>query len=290
MTNRANLRWSLFLALLILGIADAFVPRSMTARRIPLHFTKNSVLNSPNPQQRTHCRSQRIFVVQQKGEQFLESSVVNGSDVDVSGSVTAAIAEEDDSKFKLALQRTLLWVGAACAFGAGLFVFVDSKTCEEFFAGYLLEQSLSVDNLLVFLLLFEYFQIPKECENRILNWGIIGAVIMRATMIGAGAVAIQQFHGVLLVFAAILIYSSAKVLLGSEEDEEEDLSENQIIQFSNKLISSTSTFDGDRFFTMVDGVRKATPIFLCMVAVEISDVVFAVDSIPAVFGVTNVSF
>jgi TerC family integral membrane protein len=288
-TNRAGALRSLFLALLILGIADAFVSRSIAARKSPLHFTKNSLLNSPNPQ-RTHCRSQRIHVVQQKGEHFLESSVVNGSDVDVSGAVTTAIVEEDDSKFKLALQRTLLWVGAACAFGAGLFVFVDSKTCEEFFAGYLLEQSLSVDNLLVFLLLFEYFQIPKEYENRILNWGIIGAVIMRATMIGAGAVAIQQFHGVLLVFAAILIYSSAKVLLGSEEDEEEDLSENQIIQFSNKVISSTSTFDGDRFFTIVDGVRKATPIFLCMVAVEISDVVFAVDSIPAVFGVTNVRF
>lgn len=197
---------------------------------------------------------------------------------------------ETDLIYKSAIKRTIGWVIAAGVFGAGLVAVFGSETGEEFFAGYLLEQSLSIDNLLVFLLLFEYFKIPLECQDRVLNWGIIGAIVMRAVMIGAGAVALQQFHAVLLGFATILIYSSAKVLLkdSDSEDEEEDLSQNQIVQFSNKMIASTDKFDGDRFFTLIDGVKTATPLLLCMVAVEISDVVFAVDSIPAVFGVTEV--
>jgi TerC family integral membrane protein len=199
----------------------------------------------------------------------------------------AEIEEEED--YVLSIKRTMVWVGAAVAFGAGLSYFDSPTTSEEFFAGYLLEQSLSIDNLLVFLLLFEYFRIPTSYQNRVLNWGIIGAIFMRAIMIGAGAVAIQQFHAVLLVFAAVLIYSSGKVLIGGDDDEDEDFSENMVVKFSNNVIQSTNKFDGDRFFTEEDGVRLATPMFLCMIAVELSDVVFAVDSIPAVFGVTEVS-
>ena len=112
-------------------------------------------------------------------------------------------------------------------------------------------------------------------------------------MIGLGSVALHQFHGILLVFAGILIYSSANVLLslGANDDdggEDEDMSENSIVKFSRNLFDSTNEFDGNRFFTIVDGVKKATPLLICLVAVEISDVVFAVDSIPAVFGVTEV--
>jgi len=108
-------------------------------------------------------------------------------------------------------------------------------------------------------------------------------------MIGVGSVALMEFHGILLVFASILIYSSANVLLlgDDEDDEEEDMSQNTIVQFSKGLIDASENFDGDRFFTFEEGIKKATPLFLCMVAVEISDVVFAVDSIPAVFGVTE---
>eukprot|EP00560_Eucampia_antarctica_P006449 CAMPEP_0197829244 /NCGR_PEP_ID=MMETSP1437-20131217/5670_1 /TAXON_ID=49252 ORGANISM="Eucampia antarctica, Strain CCMP1452" /NCGR_SAMPLE_ID=MMETSP1437 /ASSEMBLY_ACC=CAM_ASM_001096 /LENGTH=196 /DNA_ID=CAMNT_0043430789 /DNA_START=854 /DNA_END=1444 /DNA_ORIENTATION=- len=109
-------------------------------------------------------------------------------------------------------------------------------------------------------------------------------------MIGLGAVALQQFHAILLLFAGILIYSSIKVLLPEDEDEEDNIDNNSIVQFSRKLVDSVDTFDGDRFFTLVDGVKKATPLFICMIAVEISDVVFAVDSIPAVFGVTESPF
>ena len=290
-TSRGSLS-RLALLLLVLGVRNADAFSSIhTSRGILPTNTRKATYPKPLPSvsfRRSHHNTlQQLRVLQQKEEQYVKGAVINGGDMDAALSSQSASQNE---LYKSAVQRTLLWITAAGLFGAGLFVFVDPQTSEEFFAGYLLEQSLSVDNLLVFLLLFEYFQVPnKECENRVLNWGIIGAIGMRAIMIGAGAVAIQQFHAVLLVFAAILLYSSAKVLLGGEDDEEEDLSENMVVQFSQKLIKSTDQFDGDRFFTLVDGVRTATPLFLCMVAVEISDVVFAVDSIPAVFGVTEVS-
>jgi|EP00521_Asterionellopsis_glacialis_P010734 TerC family integral membrane protein len=205
------------------------------------------------------------------------------------GGPTIVIDEDESPKeiYQQAIQRTLFWVVAAAVFGGGIYALAGPETAEEFYAGYLVEQSLSVDNLFVFLLLFDFFRVPLNCQDRVLNWGIYGAIVMRATMIGIGAAALHEFHAILLVFAGILVYSSLKVLVGGDEDEEEDMSENSIVQFSNRLIESTDEFDGDRFFTLVDGVKKATPLFICMIAVEISDVVFAVDSIPAVFGVTD---
>jgi len=196
---------------------------------------------------------------------------------------------EDAQSYTRAIERTLAWAGAACAFGGALWFIYGSEVGEEFFAGYLLEQSLSVDNLFVFLLLFEYFKVPQQYQDRVLNWGIYGAVVMRATMISLGAVALAEFHPILLVFASVLLYGSVSFFLGNgEDDDDEDVSDNAIVKFSKGLINSTEKFDGDRFFTtMEDGVRKATPMLICTIAVEISDVVFAVDSIPAVFGVTE---
>ena len=196
--------------------------------------------------------------------------------------------EEDADIYKTAIRRTLYWVAAAVGYGILLIYVAGPEVSGEFYAGYLLEQSLSIDNLLVFLLLFEYFKVPMEYQNRVLNWGIIGSIVMRATMIGLGSVALQEVREVLLVFAAILMYSSFQVIAGDDDDEEEDLSENAIVKFANNLFSSTDKFDGDKFFTEIDGIRMATPMLLCMIAVEISDVVFAVDSIPAIFGVTEV--
>lgn len=207
------------------------------------------------------------------------------------GSFPTIVVEEppQEDVYEQAIRRTILWVGLAVFFGAGLAVGVGPDASEEFFAGYLIEQSLSVDNLFVFLLLFEYFRVPLSSQDRVLNWGIYGAVIMRALMIGVGAAALERFHAILLVFAGILVYSSAKTLIpGDEEDDEEDMNENTIVKFSRSLIDSTDQFDGTNFFTIVDGVKKATPLFICMITLEISDVVFAVDSIPAVFGVTSV--
>ena len=199
---------------------------------------------------------------------------------------THSKTEVPSTSYRAAIKNTLLWVMAACIFGGSLWLFDSPTTGEEFFAGYLVEQSLSVDNLFVFLILFEYFQIPASAQNRILSWGIFGAIVMRAIMIGLGAVALQSIHSILLVFAGILLYSSAKILWDVET--EEDPSDNVVVKFSKNLIASTDVFDGDKFFTVIDGVKTATPLFICMIAVEISDIVFAVDSIPAVFGVTEV--
>lgn len=203
------------------------------------------------------------------------------------------VIDPNDASTKIydaAIKRTLAWVAAAAAFGAGIYLTFGSTAGEEFFAGYLLEQSLSIDNVLVFLLLFDYFKVPLSSQDRVLNFGIYGAFVMRAIMIGLGSVALHEFHGVLLVFAGILLYSSVTVLIGDgDDDEDEDMAENAIVQMSKNLFDSSENFDGDRFFTIEEGIKKATPLFICMVAVEISDVVFAVDSIPAVFGVTEVS-
>ena len=197
--------------------------------------------------------------------------------------------ESDDYSYKEAIQRTIAWVSASIFFGGLLWAMVGPTTGEEFFAGYLVEQSLSVDNLFVFLLLFEYFRVPLRYQDRVLNWGIYGAIVMRGIMIGLGAAALENFHGILLAFAGILIYSSVQFFVGGQDEEEEDPSQNSIVKLSRSLFDSTDHFDGKKFFTIEDGIRKATPLFICMIAVEISDVVFAVDSVPAVFGVTEVS-
>jgi len=196
-------------------------------------------------------------------------------------------SETEEDVYKTAILTTLGWVGAAAVFGTFLYFTSGATASEEFFAGYLVEQSLSVDNIFVFLLLFEYFNVPLSYQNRALRWGIAGAVVMRGITIGIGAAALKNFRELLLVFAAVLVYSSGKILIGTEDDEEEDPSENAIVKFASNLYSSTAYFDGDKFFTMEDGIKKATPLFICMIALELSDVVFAVDSIPAVFGVTE---
>ena len=230
------------------------------------------------------------------------------------------VEDKEDDTYAIAFRNTILSIAVAILFGAGLWFTAGPITAEEYFAGYIVEKSLSVDNLFVFLLLFDYFQVPTRYQSRVLNWGIYGSVIMRTIMIGLGATALQNFHGILLVFAGILIYSAIQVLVDVEEEimeQENDLSGNPIVKLSTFLcessdtcdiddfedkdlanpiivlsrsvLPSTNKFDGDRFFTMEDGIKKATPLFVCMIAVELSDVVFAVDSIPAVFGVTEVS-
>jgi len=278
------------LALLVLDVVHGFsvVPNVRT------HLPTRMVPVQSISQQRSFSPSSSLLGLRMTKEKTEVTSSSTSSKQQTSlfepgGGPTIVIEDDESPKeiYQQAIQRTLFWVVAAAVFGGAIFVLAGPETAEEFYAGYLVEQSLSVDNLFVFLLLFDFFRVPLSCQDRVLNWGIYGAIVMRAIMIGIGAAALHEFHAILLVFAGILVYSSLNVLLGGEDEEEEDMSENSIVQFSNRLIDSTDEFDGDRFFTMVEGVKKATPLFICMIAVEISDVVFAVDSIPAVFGVTD---
>ena len=181
------------------------------------------------------------------------------------------------------------WVGAATLFGLGVGATMGANKAEEYFAGYLLEQSLSVDNLFVFVLVFDYFKVPMKQQQKVLGYGIGGAMAMRAAMIVAGYEAVTNFKPVLLVFAGVLIFSSYK-LIAEEEEEEEDMSDNAIVKFCSDLLPVSAAYDGDNFFTVENGVKTATPLLLCLCVIELSDVVFAVDSIPAVFGVTQDPF
>lgn len=194
--------------------------------------------------------------------------------------------------YRDAFVKTGLSVGSALLFGLGVWAWKGPDSGLEYYAGYLVEQSLSVDNLFVFVVLFEYFKVPTDYQGRVLSWGIFGAMAMRALMVLAGVEAIENFRVVLLAFAGILVFTSVKLLSEDDSEEgEEDLAENQIVKFARSLITTTDDYDGPNFFTEVEGRgRLATPLLLVLICVELSDVVFAVDSVPAVFGVTKDPF
>jgi len=193
-----------------------------------------------------------------------------------------------DKTFQKAVTTTLFTVGSAILFGIGTYYFKGEEAGLQFFTGYLVEQSLSVDNLFVFLMLFNYFKVPLIYQDRVLTWGIIGAVVMRGIMIVVGIEAVERFQFITLVFAGILMVSAYKLL--QEDSEEEDLSNNIVLKISNYWIKSSTEYDGDRFFTNLNGLKVATPLFMCLVCIELSDLVFAIDSIPAVLGISHDSF
>ncbi|GAB2272418.1 hypothetical protein Dimus_007243 [Dionaea muscipula] len=200
-------------------------------------------------------------------------------------SPTSAVYSE---KYLVSARTVALWVSSAVIFGIGLGFKEGVEKATEFFAGYILEQSLSVDNLFVFVLIFKYFKVPAVYENRVLSYGIAGAVIFRLSLILLGAATLQRFEAVNLLLAAILLYSSFKLFGGDEE--EDDLSNNFVVKTCQKFIPVTAMYDGDLFLTKQDGIWKATPLLLTVAVIELSDIAFAVDSIPAVFGVTRDPF
>ena len=193
-----------------------------------------------------------------------------------------------------ALLWSCVWVTLAAVFAGGLWRLDGHQTALEFVAGYVVEQALSVDNLFVFLLLFSYFKVPESLQHRVLFWGILGALILRAIMIGAGAVLLAQFHWIIYVFGAFLVVTGIRMLV--QGDDEMEPSRNPVLKLVRRLVPVCDHFEGDRFFTRApwgpDGIVRvvATPLFVVLVLVETTDVVFAVDSIPAVFGVTRDPF
>lgn len=184
-----------------------------------------------------------------------------------------------------------IWVALATVFGLAIPFFHEGgwKASIEFFTGYILEQSLSMDNVFVIALIFAYFRVPQEYQHRVLFWGIIGVLVMRGTMIGLGALLIAKYHWILYVFGAFLVYTGIKMAL-SDEDEEIEPEHNPVVRLVKKFIPVHPHFDGQNFTTRVNGKLMATPLLIVLVIVETTDLIFAVDSIPAIFAVTTDSF
>jgi tellurite resistance protein TerC len=187
-----------------------------------------------------------------------------------------------------ALLWTFVWIVFALLFNAGVYFWFGSERGLEFLTGYLIEKALSVDNIFVFLVLFSYFAVPAEYQHRVLFWGILGALVMRAVFILLGAALLQKFHWVIYVFGAFLIFTGIKLLVqrGGEVHPER----NPLFRLFQKLAPSISEYRGPRFTVVEAGKRYATPLLLVLVAVEATDLVFAVDSIPAIFAITSDPF
>lgn len=189
---------------------------------------------------------------------------------------------------KSALLESGLWVALALGFNVWFGFAYGKQLGVEFLTGYLVEKSLSVDNLFVILLIFSSFRIPKHAQHRVLFYGVLGAIVLRAIFILIGAQLIHNFHWILYVFGAILVISAIKFL--RESDDKEDVQDSFALKMLRKFMPTTKNFDGQRFFIFENGVKTATPLFLALVVIEITDLIFAVDSIPAVFAVTQDAF
>lgn len=189
---------------------------------------------------------------------------------------------------RAALGFSIFWLLLALAFNAWVWLIHGSEKGLEFLTGYLLEKSLSVDNLFVFLVIFSYFGVPPNLQHRVLFFGILGALVMRAAFIFAGAALIKAFHPVIYLFGAFLIFTGIRLLI--EKEERKDLQKNKALRLFKGLIPLTSDYQGEAFFVRKDGKTFATPLALVLVVIEASDVVFAIDSIPAIFAVTTDTF
>ncbi len=190
--------------------------------------------------------------------------------------------------FKESMAWTTVWVVLALVFNAGIWHFSGSEKALEFFTGYVIEKSLSVDNVFVIALLFTYFSVPREYQHKVLFWGILGALVMRATMIGLGTVLITKFAWIIYVFGAFLILTGLKMIFKKEEEIHPEA--NPVVRWFKRMYPVTKEFRGDKFFVRENGIRMATPLFVVLLCVEITDLIFAVDSIPAIFAVTQDPF
>jgi tellurite resistance protein TerC len=189
---------------------------------------------------------------------------------------------------KEAATWSAVWVALALVFNGILYAWKGPTVALEFFTGYLIEKSLSVDNIFVFVLIFTVFAVPAKFQHRVLFWGILGALLMRGLMIGLGAVLIAKFHWIIYVFGAFLVFTGIKMFV--LRNQEMDPRENPLIKLMRRLFPVTDEYHEDKFFIRRAGKLFATPLFLVLVLVEFTDVIFAVDSIPAIFAITSDPF
>ncbi len=186
--------------------------------------------------------------------------------------------------FKEALGWTFVWVTMALLFNLGIYHWFGTELALEFLTGYLIEKSLSVDNIFVILMIFTYFHVPERYQHKVLFWGILGALAMRAAFIFAGVALIERYHWIIFVFGGFLIFSGIKMALPKKE--EITLEKKLTMRLLRKFIPFSSTYDGGKFFTMMEGRKRATPLFASLLVVEATDLVFAVDSIPAILAIS----
>ncbi|MBR1547825.1 MAG: TerC family protein [Prevotella sp.] len=199
---------------------------------------------------------------------------------------------EHEVDVKEALQMTAVWIGVSMVFCAAIYLFYPAEPHEkamEFLAGYLIEKSLSMDNLFVFLMLFSFFGIERKYQHEVLFWGIFGALVLRSIFIFAGAAMVERFEWVLGLFGLFLLYTGGK-MFAHDDGAQTDPSQNIIVRWFRKIYPVTDTMHGDRFFITDGGRRLATPLFVALLVIETTDVAFAVDSIPAVFSVSRDPF
>ena len=199
---------------------------------------------------------------------------------------------------KEALIWSVVWISLSLVFNTVIYFFWDrmipasnytnTEAALAFFTGYLIEKSLSVDNIFVFILIFSFFAVPAAYQHRVLFWGILGALIMRGTLIAVGAVLLKEFHWIIYVFGAFLIFTGIR--MARHQDEEVQPDKNPVVKFFRRFMPVTTGFEKDKFFVRREGKLMATPLFLILLIVESTDLVFAVDSIPAIFAVTQEPF
>jgi tellurite resistance protein TerC len=187
-----------------------------------------------------------------------------------------------------ALTWTFIWVFLALVFNAIIFYWRGRQQALEFFTGYLVEKALSIDNIFVFIMIFTYFQIPSKYQHKVLFWGILGALLMRVIFIFAGVALIEKFHFTIYIFGALLIYTGYKMFYHNNAKIEPD--KNPLIRFFKKFMPVTTHLQEDNFFVKMDGKRYATPLFLVLLLIETTDLIFAVDSIPAILAITQDQF
>lgn len=183
---------------------------------------------------------------------------------------------------------SVVWISLALIFNIGIYVFRGPDPALQFFTGWLIEKSLSVDNIFVFVLLFTYFRVPAEYQHRVLFWGILGALLMRGILIAVGAVLLEEFHWILYVFGVFLIFTGIR--MGTQKETEIHPEKNPLLRLVRRFVPVTEDYEHDRFVVRKAGKRMVTPLLLVLLIIESTDLVFAVDSIPAVFAVTRDPF
>lgn len=196
--------------------------------------------------------------------------------------------EDEEESIKKALIWTGIWIAMALVFGIGVYYYMGSKTALDYYTGYLIEKSLSVDNIFVFLLVFSYFKVPPKFQHKVLFWGIFGALVMRFLFIFTGVALLERFHWIIYVFGGFLVFTGIKLAL--EKDKEVYPERNPVLKLVRRFFPTTKSYYGSKFFIRRMGKLMATPLFIVLIVIETTDVVFALDSIPAILAITRDEF